>query len=622
LRLTSRLLTRDLADMNCSQSLALSGLQCRPAVCRLQQLLVLLLLAIGFSTAGDAAAPGDRVPRVLFLYPYDERIPGTNLAGEAARARLLEATDGKIDLFSEFLDLSRFGEPAHVDRMARYLSEKYTSHRPDVVVALGEEAVRFIVANRSSIAPGARIVFCGFSAAEAANLNLPVDVVGAFTEFDITKTFQMAKALQPGARHVVVFAGSAPFDQSWLAWAQRDLAGPAKGYDTTYVTDVSIDEFAERASRLQKDTILIILTVFADRTGRNFIPRDAVDRIAAVSGAPVYGPYSTYVGHRVVGGNTVMFESMGLSAANLALNVVAGKRIADLVVPQTYLADARELKRWGLSESMLPPGTVVSFKEKTLWEEHWVATSTIFGFVALQSFAIAALLFERRRRHAAELQSRGRLLELVHLNQSATAGALSASIAHELNQPLGAIRSNAEAAEVVLGENPPNIKLVRQILADIVDDDQRASDIIVRLRGLLKKRSDIDWQEFDLNEIVRSSLRILEAEAGRRGVAIIASQVGRNLPVRADRVHLQQVVLNLLMNAMDAVAPIASPRVTVKTALLDEFSLELSISDTGSGIPKDQLGNVFDAFYTTKADGPWAFNCTRRDRDVWWEDMG
>ena len=114
---------------------------------------------------------------------------------------------------------------------------------------------------------------------------------------------------------------------------------------------------------------------------------------------------------------------------------------------------------------------------------------------------IAWLLVERRRRQLAELEARGRLLEVVHLNRTATAGALSASVAHELNQPLGAILSNAEAAEVLLAANPPDLHLLKEILADIRRDDQRAGEIIRRLRGLLKK-SEIELQEFDLNDAI------------------------------------------------------------------------------------------------------------------------
>src|SRR5207244_3862489 len=112
-----------------------------------------------------------------------------------------------------------------------------------------------IVANRTTIAPGARIVFCGIGGGEAASLALPSDVVGALTEFDITKTFEMARGLQPAARKLVVIAGSAEFDKSWLKAAQGDLGEVAKNFQTTYLTDLTIDEFTDRAAHLSSDTI-------------------------------------------------------------------------------------------------------------------------------------------------------------------------------------------------------------------------------------------------------------------------------------------------------------------------------------------------------------------------------
>lgn len=575
----------------------------RRPVRNVAEFLLVFLLASFLGADFAAAEIVGRSPRVLILYPYDERLPATAIAGESARKRLLETTDGKIDLFSEFLDLSRFPEDAHIDRMARYMAEKYADHRPDLVIALGEPATRFIVNRRDTIAPDAKIVFCGFSRDGASKLDLPADVVGVFSEFDITKTLELARSLQPDAKNLFIIGGSAAFDREWLDSARTDLAVVSKDYDTTYVEGLAIDEFAERASRFPADSIVLFLTIFADSTGRNFLPKDAVELVAAKASAPVYGPYDTYIGHGVVGGNTATFGSMGDAVAGLALDALAGKPIVDVEVPQTFFADARQLKRWGLSESALPAGTALSFRQPDLWEEYWPQITGVFAVVALQAMIITGLLVERRRRHAAEGESRLRLLELVHMNQSATAGALSASIAHELNQPLGAIRSNAEAAEVILQGKTPDLDLIRQILVDIREDDQRAGDIISRLREMLKKRSDIEWQEFDLNDVVGSAINILHAEAGKRRVAVSAEKLSPKLRVRADKVHVQQVILNLATNAMDAMADATERKLTFQTKLTGDSKVELSILDTGRGIPSDRLDRIFNAFYTTKVTG-------------------
>ena len=182
---------------------------------------------------------------------------------------------------------------------------------------------------------------------------------------------------------------------------------------------------------------------------------------------------------------------------------------------------------------------------------------------------IVWLYLERRRRRIVEVELRQRLLEVIHLNRTATASALSASVAHELNQPLGAIQSSAEAAELYLNADPPNLERVEQILANIRRDDQRAAEIISHLRGLLKKREAIELQEFDVNDVVLDALQFLEPEALKRGVALSANQAEDSLPVRADQIHLQQAILNLALNGMDAMHSCApgSGKMSIQTAL-------------------------------------------------------
>src|SRR5215468_10230546 len=203
-----------------------------------------------------------------------------------------------------------------------------------------------------------------------------------------------------------------------------------------------------------------------------------------------------------------------------------------------------------------------------------------------------------------EVKLHARELEVIHLNRTATAGALSASVAHELNQPLGAIQSYAEAATLYLRANPPNIERAEQVLANIQRDDRRAADIISHLRGLLKK-DELELQECDLNKTVRDALQILRPEALKRGVALDAHEAKSPLPVRADPIHLQQVILNLAVNGMDAMRDFApgGGEISIHTALADESAIEVRVADSGMGIPTDKLDTIFDSFHTTKRDG-------------------
>jgi PAS domain S-box-containing protein len=193
--------------------------------------------------------------------------------------------------------------------------------------------------------------------------------------------------------------------------------------------------------------------------------------------------------------------------------------------------------------------------------------------------------------------------KLAHASRLAVMGELTASIAHEINQPLGAILSNADAAELLLEAGSGRLDEVRRILADIRKDDLRASQVIRRMRELLGKRP-LERQPLDLNDVAAGVLQLLGADAARRGVAL-EIELAPGLPaVHGDRVHLQQVLLNLLLNGMEAMAdtPASRRRLAVRTAP-DDTGVGIAVTDSGPGIPRERLPRLFDSFFTTKQDG-------------------
>jgi PAS domain S-box-containing protein len=192
---------------------------------------------------------------------------------------------------------------------------------------------------------------------------------------------------------------------------------------------------------------------------------------------------------------------------------------------------------------------------------------------------------------------------LAHASRLTVMGELAASIAHEINQPLSAILSNADAAELLLEADTGRVDEVRRILADIRKDDLRASEVIRRTRALLRHRS-LEMDAIDINDAVSDVVRLLDAHAHRRQVAV-ETELWPGLPaVRGDRVHLQQVLLNLLLNGMEAMADTPNPRrrLTVRTEV-NGGGVEVAVTDNGSGIPAATLSRLFESFFTTKADG-------------------
>ena len=194
--------------------------------------------------------------------------------------------------------------------------------------------------------------------------------------------------------------------------------------------------------------------------------------------------------------------------------------------------------------------------------------------------------------------------DLTHASRVASLGELTVSIAHEINQPLGAILSNAEAAELLLESDSPPLDEVRKILADIRNDDVRAGEVIRRIRLLTRKRA-IEMEGLELNEVTAEVVRLMEAEAHLRNVSLHTEFTAVPVMIFGDRVHLQQVLMNLILNGMEAMAdtPQADRHLFVRIAPNGERRVEISVTDSGRGIPTGKLPRLFDSFFTTKQDG-------------------
>ena len=195
------------------------------------------------------------------------------------------------------------------------------------------------------------------------------------------------------------------------------------------------------------------------------------------------------------------------------------------------------------------------------------------------------------------------MAELAHVNRYSMVGELTASLAHELNQPLGAILTNAETLEVILKSPAPDMNELKEIASDIRRDDERASQVVRRLLSFLRK-TPFELRELDLNEIVRETLAFISLSPVAREAELTSFPTSMALPIRGDRIQLEQVLLNLIVNAIEATS--ASPgterKVTISTTSIGNFA-EVSVSDRGPGIPLDKLKELFEPFFTTKPDG-------------------
>ena len=670
---------------------------------------------------------------MLILSSYNYTFPASTQVIDGLQKRLRERAPKEIAVDAEFLDLVRVADPEHEQRTANFLKEKYARTQPDVVIVVGTPALRFAMKYRDVIAPQIPMVFSGISWASYALAQPPPDVTGMIVELNLDKTIDLAGQLQPNARRLFVIAGDSPVeDRRWQEIARRTIEKHERKFETTYLFGLPLDELTAEVSRVPRDSIVIFLSFFVDGAGKTFTPRDVASKIADVSPAPVYGPYDTYVGNGIVGGFVETFKSLGAATADLVFEISAGKdptTIPPRVNPQTIRVDARALDRFNLKKSNLPPGSVVLFGEPSLWEQHRYLISAVAFVIVLQSAALTAVLFQRRRRRqaetslreseermtftaasvnaglwqfdrttdelwatehcramfglaqnipltretfiaavqpedrrvavgtlrgalrgqaaltdvrvvrpdgevrwirvrvrshldegspdqlsglfvditdqkAAETEAELQRQEVTHLMRVSVLGELSGAIAHEVNQPLTAILTNAQSALYLLDQDSLDRAEMRNTLLDIVSEDKRAGEVVQRLRSLLKKGENRS-EAVDLNELVNSTTALLRNEFIRRQV-LVETDLAPDLPmVLGNSVQLQQVLLNLVVNAMDAMSttPVPRRRVVIRTLLTPAGDIQVLVKDYGPGIKAANGKQVFVPFFTTKDHG-------------------
>ena len=477
-----------------------------------------------------------------------------------------------------------------------------------MLVVGGEEALTFLLRHRAELFPQAPVVHMGVARLFLRSLPpLPADVVGVPIEYDFSGTIDQALCWHPQARRLVVVTGAATWDREFEARLRDEVSRFKDRATAEFLAGLPTGAVLKRLGELGGDAVVFTPGYFQDGEGRNFAPREAARIMAAAATAPVYGPFNTFIGTGIVGGSMPNFAAMGRQAGQIVNGLLDGAAPASLrlpeIMPNTLNVDWRQVRRWGIDENAIPGDAVVHFREHSLLEAHrndLIIAATVF---LLQTGLIAGLLVERRRRRLAELAVQKQRSELAHASRLAIAGELTGSIAHEINQPLGAILSNADAADLILESGADRRDELRVILADIRRDDLRASAVIHRLRALLA-RQEVERQPFDLNEAMSDVESVLRAEARRRRVTLDIRPATTAATMVGDRVQIQQVLINLLLNAMDAVADLSEDRRTVVVSVEKAASgIAITVRDRGHGIAPEHLPKLFDSFFSTKRQG-------------------
>jgi signal transduction histidine kinase len=555
----------------------------------------------GLCVALDIAwAAGGKQVLVLYSQRRDSQIAA--IADREISQVLEEGLKGELDYYAEYIEESRFPDSAH-DAFRDYLALKYKTQRFDVVIAMNHAAFRFAEQNRNALFPDVPIVFL----TRDPSIHRVANSVGIICALDFNDTIALALELQPDVRQVFLVNGADPMDQAWGGRAREQFRSFEPRIAITRLSALPRAQLETQLATLPAHSIVYYLVASRDGAGENLHPTKYLERVAVVANAPTYAWADFLMDHGIVGGSLKDIDAEAVAIAGLALRVLRGEP-ADSIPMSEVGATAREvdwrqLQRWGISEARVPSGTLVRFRESSAWDRYKASILGAIVIVLAQSALIVGLLYQRRARRKAEIDSQRNLSLAADANRRATMSALTGSIAHELSQPLNAILHNAQAGEMLVTSNRATPEVLRGILTDIRAADVRATEIIERHRSMLKSHQ-VNQKPIDVRVVVQESLTLLAHDTNRKQVAVDVALPADPCIVLGDQVLLQQVVVNLVMNAIEAMAdtPPDRRRITVRCDAL-EGNAVIAVRDVGTGLAAKVDGYLFEPFVTTKTTG-------------------
>jgi signal transduction histidine kinase len=572
--------------------------------CRIGLAAIALLL---FAALEPAVADAKRV---VLLHSFGQDFKPWSEYAKSIRSELQRQSPWQLDITDHSLVSARSRNEDPEVPFVAYLSALFAEQQPDLIVCIGAPAAVFVQRHRPHLFANIPMVFTAVEERRVQFSELSKNDAVVPVRIDYLAAIENILQVLPDTKNVTVVVGTSPNEQFWREEIGKAVKPLTNRVSFTWTNHLSFDDLLKHAAALPPRSAIFWELMIVDAAGVVHEGNTALARLHAVSSAPIFSYDESFFGREIVGGPLLTVLDSSRQTAAVSVRILGGEKASDIKITPIGFSrpkfDWRGMQRWGISESRLPLGSEILFRELTAWERYrWQITSILLALL-VQSAMIAWLLVEQFRRRRAETRSRKLSLDVIHLNRAAEAGALSASFAHDLGQPTLAIALNTQRVENLLSKDRPELGKIKEAVVDIIRANDHAAAIIKQFRKLLMRGSDPEiQQETDLNAVIADALSILSTEANHRQVDLVAEGHKGPLLVRADPIHVLQVLLNLATNAMDAMAdhPSDTRRVVIRTALHADSKVEVVVNDCGPGIPDPVIDEIFATFYTTKPDG-------------------
>jgi signal transduction histidine kinase len=550
-----------------------------------------------------AQTPAKPKPSVLSLHWYGKDFPTNDEFEKPFQEALKTAPNGPVEYFAEFLEEDRF--PGQAQVMHDYLVQKYKDRNIDVVVAVTDAPLKFLLDYRHDLFPRAAIVFLAINPPAKDVLASGPGMTGVVPIRNHKQTLDLALKLHPDTENLFFISGTPNRDKRLETIARTELSGYENKLKIHYLTDLSVEELIAKTRSLPEHSVILYAWQQSrDAQGQFVETWNILSSLSPTVSAPIYGMGSANVGRGIVGGYVQGAEGNGKRLGEMVLRILSGERAQDIPVegsPAGPMFDWRQLQRWNISESSLPPGSVVRFKELTFWELYKWRIVGVITLVILQSVFITVLLVERRRRRRArealaqlnaELETRIEQRTAALHAKSRELETFAYSVAHDLKAPLRGIDGYSR---ILLEEYSNSLdregQTFLQTIQNSTDEMNQLIDDLLAYSRL--ERREVKTDRVELAPIVNSLVEEKRRELVEHPIDFVIDVNGST--VLADASGLAQAVRNYLDNAIKFTRKVANPHIEVGSEESAERCL-LWVRDNGIGFDMKYHDRIFDIF--------------------------
>ena len=577
-------------------------------------LILIFCIFLGSVPAHADSIVGQQDKNILILFAQSPSTPAYRLLIEGIRQKLDDEYGTGYNLHSEYLEQEHYPKDAYPQERFNVYNQKYKNIKLDLLICVGVDIVSTIKKHADSYLLNLPVVTIDYDLSRYGmkyDIALNDKTALISLKLNLGRTLHQAMDLFPKASNVYFICGVAKSDSLFLLMSQQEAAKIKNNKKVIFFTNISMDEVLKKVRNLPANSIVILSSFIMDSRRLPYYNYESFRLISKASNVPVFAYTDMGFGEGAIGGYILSFRKAAETAGKAAVYILNGGNPSLVKVTESdcyeNLFDWRQLKRWNIENSpAIPEGSKILYKDSDFLDAYKWQILAVLLFIIIESLIVVYLFrINRRQKEIMKQKAEAEFLyrKILREERLQRMAELTASLSHELNQPLTATVYNAQAVKRWVNSENPDVEKINDILDHIIKDNKRAGGIISSIRSLMKLESR-EKESVSLNNVIQDTVRLCFADTNQHHVSVEVSVPEKPVFVLGDRIQLQQVMLNFISNANNAMVKMTAGerRITITLKELENWAV-VSVSDTGPGIDEKIIDRIFKPFITSGENG-------------------